>query len=313
MAETGADFKSRLNKTFPHNEFYATLDSAAEGLGQQENRGYPSVSRRRDRDDSVNSLINAYVDRVYEKTGQLPTEAEVGGFVNESYSPTYATDFTLRRVTPATLGAMVDSYVAQKSPPAGQTTQTPEDRILGLVGQLNKVYDTGKESLTSGIEDVYGKQKRITADDLAGQGMLTNPNSRYNLNEVDASKNKAIASGLNTLEGARASGNIDLSTAIENILANERRAGEETSRFNKNYRLASESAAFDQGYKNRALGMADRLGRLQAGAQSNSGLAGLLGGGLSGAGTGFTIGGPWGAAIGGIAGSAMGYASTKKG
>lgn len=307
MFQAGQDLKGKLSGL--SGNYYGILDQAAENLGQVENRNAVSASRQRDRDDSVNSLINGFVDRTLAKTGQVPTEDQVRQFVNQTYTPGYANKFTLRQVNADTINGMVDSFLSEN--PVGESPKADpiESRILGLNDQLDKAYEGSRSRFLADADEIYGGQKTNLVNDLAGQGMLTQPNSRISLNTLEGNKQKTIGQGLTDLATRRAEGSIGLSSTIENLLANERRAKEEGSRFNKTFSANRDDVAFDQASKSREMSLAERLGKLQAGQKPGWG-AGAAGGAISGASMGSAFG-PWGALLGGAGGALLGGFTAK--
>lgn len=262
--------------------------------------------------EGVLGLARAFVDRVHEKTGTLPSEEAVKQFVSQSVNEGYAAKFITGMPPEQIKYGLVDPFL-EGNPDALTTPGTKsaeEQRLGGLAEQLDKVYDTGKKSLVSGYDEtVYNPAKTRAVNDLAGQGMLTQPNSRYTLDAIEGSRGRDIASGLNTLEGERARGTIDLSKTIEDSLQRNRDRSLSANQFNKTFTSGREDAAFNQGIQRQQLSLAQQLGRMQAGGQKNNGLFGGLGGAASGAASGAMLGSAVpgiGTLAGGIGGALLG-------
>lgn len=292
-------------------DYLPTINNAYTNLGQPADDW--------DRSDTtgkfVTSLASTFVDRVYEKTGSLPTEDQIHSYVAQNANGANASKFIQNGFNTDQMYNAADDYL-NSNPDAltnPGTKSAAEQRILSLNDQLDKAYNSGAQNYVSSYDqNVYGPNKQRTANDLAGQGMLGQPNSRYSLDQVDANRGRDISSGLNTLAGERAKGSVDLGKTIENLLQSQQGINNQASQFNKTFNAGRDDTYFNQGLQNRGLTIAQHLGQLQAAGQKNDGVAGALGGGLSGAGSGAMVGGPWGALIGGVGGSALGYFGSKK-
>lgn len=300
-----------------YRDYNPVINQGYQNLGQPGGGDHDAITY-----NAVLSLAEPYAQRVFDKTGKLPTEDQVRQFVAQNLSQGYAQKFIQGLPRDQILANYVDPAIeadALNQPATGTgATNAVEDRILGLNDQLDTIYNKSSELARQGNEDIYGKAKRGLADDLAGQGLLTQPTSRYSLDALEGEKNKSLGQTMATLAADRASGGIDLSKTIENLLAGERRAGEQVNQFkqglsfkNKEFNAGRDDTYFNQGMKNRELDMASMLGRLQAGGQGDSGLAGAGGGALGGAALGSKFG-PWGALAGGVGGGLLGYFTSKK-
>lgn len=285
------------------NQGYENLGQPGQGPGRDE------VARA-----ATEALASSFADKVLQMTGSLPSVEQVRSFVGDQLNTGFAQKF-IQGIPPDQINGMADQYL-RGNPDAltNPGTQSAESqRIMGLSAQLDKLYGAGKQNLVSGYDEtVYNPAKTRSANDLAGQGMLTNPNSRYNLNQVESNRGRDLSSGLTQLEGQRAQGNVDLSKTIEDLLQKNADRSQAGYQFNKNFNANQENTAFNQGLQRRSFDIASQLGRLQAQGQQNNGLSGALGGATSGATIGATAGGPWGALAGGIAGAGIGYFGSKR-
>ena len=306
---TKPEYLNPINGISPQ-DYGGTIKQGYQALGQP-------ASVNRDEAITYNavlSLANNFVNKITQKTGKIPSEDQVKAFVASTLTPGFAQQFIQGIGNDQIRANYVDPYISENAGTLGigGGQGDIEKRLLGLNDQLNKVYDTGRKSLISGIEDTYGTQKRGLADDLAGQGLLGQPTSRYSLDRLEANKGKSIQSGLNVLEGQRAGGAVDLAGTIESLLANERRAGDARAESGRNFRANREDTYFNRGLQSRQLDMASQLGRLQAGAGGDNGLMGGLGGATSGALIGSKLLPGWGTAIGAVGGGLLGYFGSRR-
>lgn len=262
MSQQVSDLINPIYNTEGARQYGNTFDQAYEQLNQP--------LRDVGRDDvyvaGTRALASAFADRVLTKTGSLPTEDQVRQFVSQTLTPGFAQKF-ITGIAPDQINATADQYI-QGNPDAltnPGTKSAEEQRLSGLSAQLDKLYNTGRESLVKGYdESVYGPGKTRTVNDLAGQGMLTQPNSRYALNQLEANRGRDISSGLTTLEGQRAQGNIDVSGKIEDILQRNRDRSQNAYQFNQSFNANRDDNAFNQGLQRKQLTVAEQLGRLQA-------------------------------------------------
>lgn len=297
-------------------DYEGTFKSGYANLGQPASGYNPNVTIA-----GTQALADSFADRVLSKTGSLPTEDQVRQFVAQNLTSGFAQKF-IQGIPKDQIDGLTDQYL-QGNPDAltNPGTQTAEQKRLdGLKTQLDTIYSTGKDNLVSGYDStVFNPAKTRAADDLAGQGMLTNPNSRYNLNVIEANRGKDLQSGLNTLESARASGQVDLGKTIEDLLQKNADRAQSSYQFNKNFNANQDATFFNQGLQRQQMDLAGQIGRAQANGQSNNGFAGAGGGALSGAASGAYVGSvvpglgtAVGAGIGGIAGGLMGYLGSKR-
>jgi hypothetical protein len=311
-------YQSLTDKIYGRNpQDYAGVFSTA-----RENLGQPSGGDNAIISGGTQALAEQFVNRVLQKTGRLPSEDQVRGFVSENLNSTFAEKFIKGINNDQLISNYVDPYLNEKpeilaDPNAAKNAATAEEqRILGLNKQLDELYGLGKEKTTQDIEDAYGLQKRNVVNDLAGQGMLTQPTSRLTLNELEASKGKSLSQALASLAGDRARGSLDLSKTIETLLANERGAKEQSRQFGMDYGLrkratgaAEEESAFNRRIAQQQIDLAKKLGQMQANASKPNLFSSALGGATGGATIGSKFGVP-GALIGAGAGGLAGILSS---
>lgn len=293
--------KALFEKIFGTNpqDYAGTFSQGYQNLSQP-GTGHEAVVA-----NGTHDLASAYIDQVLQKTGSLPSEADVRSFVADSLTPGFTQKY-IQGMPKDQISALATDYIR------GNTVAAPDAGITGLAGELDKAFEAGKQNLVSGYdESVYGPQKTNTVNDLAAQGMLNNPNSRYALNALEANKSRDLASGLTTLEGARAGGQVNLAATIQDLLQKNADRAQGAYQFGKTFNANRDDTSFNQGLQTRQLSLADTLGRLQANGQSNNGLSGAAGGAATGALAGSAAGGI-GAIPGAFLGAAGGYFGTKR-
>lgn len=212
--------------------------------------------------EGTQALADAFVNRFYEKTNALPSEDQVRQFVAQNLTPGFAAQTIAGTNKDSIVANYVDPYLKDNG--IGTGAQSPADLQAQLQGQYDTVYDAAKKNYLADSEDQYGAQKANLTNDLSGQGLITQPNSRISLDALEAAKNKNITSGLNTLAINRATGQVDLAKTIQDLLQKQETINNNTSQFNKTFNAGREDTYFNQGLQNKQLGMAQTLGKLKA-------------------------------------------------
>lgn len=260
-----ADLISKIYNTEGARNYGNTFDQAYEGLGQ------PLHDNNRDEiyTEGTRALASSFADSVYKRTGSLPTEDQIRKFVGTNLTPGFAQKF-ITGMAPDQINGLTEQYISGNpdalTNPGTQSAE--EQRLGGLKAQLDKIYDTGKQNYVSNYDEtVYGPGKQRLANDLAGQGMLTQPNSRISLDALEGNRGRDLASGLNTLEGNRAAGQVDLGKSIEDLLQKDKDRSQNAYQFNQNFNANRDDTFFNQGLQRKQQGLAEQLGRLQAGSQ----------------------------------------------
>lgn len=240
-------------------DYLSIINGAYKNLGQPENdNGRMELTQ-----NFVRGLSSSFVDRYHKATGQIPTTDQVKQFVAQNANNSTAMRFAQGQLTPDQINIMSDQHI-QDNPGTG-TSGSLQDRIMALNDQLDKIYQTGKENYVKSYDqNVYAPAKEGAVNDLAGQGMLTQPNSRFSLDKIESNRGRDISSGLNTLESNRATGAIDLGKTIENLLQGQQQIQNQNSQFNKGLSFQQNNADMQNMYNEKQLSLADRLGRLQA-------------------------------------------------
>lgn len=219
--------------------------------------------------EGIRALATAFADRVYQKTGTLPSEDAMRSFVASTATPKFAADF-IQGVAPDKINAIADNYLIG-NPDALNTPGTQSANALqnaDLQKSFDTAYNAGEQNLVNSYNnDVYNPAKTKTADDLAGQGMLTNPNSRYALNQVEANKGRDITSGLNVLAGNKAAGQVDIAKTLADLQQQNLNRAQSAYQFGQTFNANQDNTAFNQGLQRKGLDIASQIGKLQAGNQ----------------------------------------------
>lgn len=254
-----------------YSSYGGTIDQAYQNLGQPL---HDSSDRTPVVGAATTHLANAFADRVLQKTGKLPTDDQVRQFVAKNLTPGFAEKVIQNQINPDQLTSLADQHILQNP----EITAAPDtsaadsqNRILGLNKQLQDIYDVSSGQLKSDINDSYGETKQNVANDLAGQGLLTQPTSRLSLDKLEGSKQKSLGQGLASLKAQQASGQVDLGKTVENMLAGERRAGEAGTQFRQGlglqrdvFNAGQEQNAFSNRLGQQQLGLAEKIGKMQA-------------------------------------------------
>lgn len=293
--------------------YQSKFDTGFENLGQT-GHANPNVVIA-----GTQALADSFATKYLAKTGKLPDESTVRSFVAQNLTPSFAQNF-IQGIPGDQIDLISDNYI-KGNPDILGGNNSDQDQLNNLQNSFNDAYKAGEQGLVSSyMNDVYAPTKTRTADDLAGQGMLTNANSRYALNNVESNKSRDITSGLNVLAGNKASGQIDIAKTIANLIQGNKDRAQSGYQFQQQFNANQDNTAFNQGLQRKQLSIAEQIGRMQAGNQSNDGIFGALGGGLSGAGSGFLSGSlagskispGYGTLIGGGLGLLGGYFGSKK-
>lgn len=305
--------QGQLDQVDP-NAYSGTFRQAYQGLSQP-GEGHDQVIS-----EGTKALADAFIERMYEKTGKLPDENQVHDFVAGNLDSSFASNYIKGTLNQDQIkGQIVDPYLQGNNLAGGADPTGVEGRASSLNDQLNKYYNDAAGYVTNNVNDQYAKQKTTMADELASQGLLGQGTSRYSLNALEGSKNQALSQGLAGLAGQKAAGQMDISKTIEGILQGQRSLNQNQNQFQQNLQFSKNQAQNQQDLLNRQLGLAGAIGKAQAGAQSNDGLSGAAGGALAGAGTGAAVGSVFpgvgtaiGAGIGGLVGGGLGYFGSRR-
>lgn len=295
-------------------DYTGAYNTAYQNLGQPPQENPNKVI------EGTQTLADAYVDRVLQKTGKLPSEDEVRRFVAQNLNSSFATQTIQGINKDQVMSNYVDPYIEQQALLKPDTAAQDEINkgILGLNQQNENLYEAAKAQTGRDVEEAYIPQKQSLVEDLASQNRLGQSNSRYSLNALEAAKNRSLTDSLTNINVSKASSGLDIGKTAQNLLANQRGLGQQAQQFGLSYGLQNKglneqlyNADFQRGLDRQKLSLAAQLGRQQAGAEGDSGFGGALGGAAAGAKLG-SLAGPWGKAIGTVAGGLGGYFGTRR-
>ena len=223
----------------------------------------------------VSDIASIFADNFYKKTGRLPTQEQLTSFVTDNADPYTAQKYIQGTIGRDSISRQADDYFKGNPDflvdPGAKSEE--EQRLAGLTDQLNKAYEAGKQNFTTQYgNEVYNPARTQAINDLAAQGLLRNANSRYLLNEIEGNKSRDISSGLNTLEGNRALGQIDIAKTIEDLIQQNKNRNQSAYQFGQNLALTKNQYADQQALQRRQLDLSSQLGRLQANANKKGAL-----------------------------------------
>lgn len=297
-------------------DYLGTINSAFSNLGQPGN----DSDRQNITNNYIRSLSSSFVDRFHSQTGQTPTADQVKQFVAQNATQGNAMKFVQNQLNPDQMNALSDQYIQSNPNLAINPNQLPGQALTNqLQNYADQQYQTGVQNLQNDVQNQYIPQKQGIVEDLAAQGTLTSPNSRYSLDALEANKNKMLTQGTAQLASQRAQTGLGLGLTGAQM-------GQDMQKFNQQLGLANRQFANQQdvqtqnyGLMNRQIGLAGQLGQQQAAGQANNGFSGAAGGALTGAGSGAMIGSAFpgigtaiGAGIGGLVGGLGGYFGSRR-
>lgn len=256
MANLVSGYRDRVIGTSPQ-EYRGVFGQAYKNLGQPNVNEDVMIAGTRD-------LTDAFIERYHSKTGQFPDEAQITEFVSGNLTPRFAEQYVTGGIPnrAAVTSQIVDPFLEEK----GVTAPTDQGYEKTLNDKYAELYSRGKEQVTQDVTDAYGQSKNTVVQDLAAQGMLGNPNSRLTLDKLEAEKGRSLGRALSELSAEQARGGIDVAQTIQGINEKERRAREDARRFNKNFQEDQYRYGNEQGLRREEMGLADALGRAEAGA-----------------------------------------------
>lgn len=241
-------------------DYTSTINSAFVNLGQPGD----DTNRGQITNNYVRSLSSSFVDRYHSQTGQIPTADQVKQFVAQNATQGNAMKFVQNQLNPDQMNALADQYI-QSNPSSATSGQLPGQALTNqLQGFADQQYQTGVQNLQNDVQNQYIPQKQGLVNDLAAQGMLQNPNSRYSLNALEGDKNRMLNQGITQLANQRAGAGL-------NVGLQGAQMGQQNQQFNQQLGLANRQFGNQQdiqaqnyGLMNRQMGLASELGRQQA-------------------------------------------------
>lgn len=250
--------QAQLDQVDPQG-YAGTFRQAYTGLGQ------PGEGHDQVQSEGTKALADAFIERMYEKTGKLPDENQVRDFVAGNLDQSFASNYIKGTLNQDQIkNQLVDPYLQGNNLIGGMDPTGVEGRASSLNDQLNKYYNDAAGYVTSNVNDQYAKQKGTMADELAAQGLLGQGTSRYSLNALEGSKNQALSQGLAGLAGQKAAGQMDISKTIEGILQGQRSLNQNQNQFQQNLQFSKNQAQNQMDLQNKGLTLGAALGKAQA-------------------------------------------------
>ena len=227
-------------------------------------------------------LADNFIERVYEKTGDFPSESQVRDFVAANLTPSYAEKYIKGTITnDSTKSGLVDPYLSINSDVFLDKGRVAQDQLQAetakrtedvLQRRLDSLFGVQSENVTRRINDLFADTRKQALEEEAALGSrLTSPASILTSSRIDEGRMKATSDALAQLASSQAAGQLDVTKAIEGGLAAERRAGEAGQQFrqelglkNRLFNLEEEDRYYKRGQEKEALGVAERVGKAQA-------------------------------------------------
>lgn len=157
---------------------------------------------------STRNMGETFARRYLEKTGQLPPPEMVNEFVKTNLNPSLAAKMISGGTNASQIGQnYADPYIEEKGVLApgqqdfGQQVQDSTEKQKGLLGQYIESLIAQE---TQKNKDQFGAQRGQTIDELAAQGLLTQPQSRQSLARVDEQANRSLSDIISRLRGQQA-------------------------------------------------------------------------------------------------------------
>lgn len=315
MKVTAPGFGELLQKAIggDYSPYAETINRGYEKLGQP----LHDISDRSGiTSQATNLLAENFIERVYQKTGKLPSADQVTQFVGENMTPDFAKQVISDTINPAQLNKISDMYldvnpeIVNGLKPAADNTS-----LAATAQQLNQFYDPLQKYALEDVKRQFDPLRARAVEEEAALGRLRSgvsaaPNSA--IGQVDVNQGNAFANVISNILGQKASGTLDLNKFNQNMGLQQQQLQNAKNEFNQTLGFNKQQYSDQMDYQNKALALQEILGRQMAANRRNRGLAGAFGGAASGAATGTAILPGWGTAIGAGLGGLGGYFSSKE-
>ena len=110
-------------------------------------------------------------------------------------------------------------------------TETAKRTTAALQQKLDELFGTAETGITNRINKNYADTRSKAVAEEAALGRLDSPNSIIPLSKVDDSRNMALSDAIGQLASSKATGQLDVSKAIEGILQSQRQADQSGKEF----------------------------------------------------------------------------------
>lgn len=233
----------------------------------------------------ITNLASVFADKVFEKTGNLPTIEQLNEFVAENATAGNASKFITGSLNEDQIGT-ISKYYIQSNPDITAPATVPKVPSTYDIGQgtnraleeSNKIYDQVQTQAIDANRRAFAPLRSRAAEEEAALGRLRSPVSaapESAINQVDVNEGNSLSGIIGNILGQKASNTLDFSKFNETLGAGERRAGEATTQFNQN--LANQKNQFNRtllssqdemdynrGLNDRMFSLSEMLGKAQA-------------------------------------------------
>ena len=256
---TSGDVANFRRSTFgdnPANQYRRTFESATAGLGQGPNANPEFLQKTTD------DVMDTFIEDHLKTTGQLPTKEQIEEFTGSVITPQFASKAI--EMGGISKGAIRSQYVK------------PYFQMNDIKGAPDT---SGEDALQAKYDQIYGglgdylteMSRKKTAQDLtdyneneAALGRLRSPANIVGANKIREGSNVALQTGLAGLASTRGQGQAGLSEAIARISESGRQANLTSGLESRKIRNAEDESYQGRMLGERQLGLADRIGRMQA-------------------------------------------------
>lgn len=285
--QTGAG--DLFKKTYGTNpqDYSGTFNQAYQNLNQP--GGNDAVSA-----NGVFSLAKAFIDRVHQKSGKLPSEEDIRGFVAQNLNTPFASKFIQGLNNDQIMSNYVDPYIQTNPNVLGQQTGPGGDlnavgTIQNLSSQLPSLYKNANDQLGEVADTAFAAPRKAAIEDEAALGRLRSPASIENIGKVDAAKATSLAGARSNLLSQQIGSTTDIGKALAGVQQAQQGINNQANQFqqtNNLNRMSLNDQMYDRdvqrGYNQQALNLSSMLGKQQAEANEpgwmdylNTGLTGL--------------------------------------
>ena len=212
-------------------------------------------------------LAEAYVDRYYEKTGKLPTQGEVEGFVAKNLTPEY-----VGKYMSGTLGdrarvksLMVDPYLEMSEitrPDAGGLG----GEIGGLKDRLNKIYGDIQSRESEAIRREFAPSRRRAIEEEAAAGRLRSGVSRgpdSAIARTDVNEANALSNLISQLGQSRATGEFSAAQSDADLAENMRQFNKTLGLDRAKFKAAQDQLEIENQNTREGLRLSELLGMMR--------------------------------------------------
>lgn len=244
---------------------YGTTPQDYSGIYKQayESLGQPTQNVGNKAIEGLQTIADAYVDRVYQKTGKLPEASDLRTFVAKTLDRGFASQ-TIKGINKDQIIAnYVDPYIENQTP----TTPVNPNLVGDTTGALEKIYGPLQEQAIAETRRQFAPLRSRAIEEEAALGRLRSgvsaaPESA--IGQVDVNEGNALSNIISNILQQKASGTLDLTKFGETLNAGERRAKEAKNEFGQTLAFNKQAYQDQADLANRQLSLAEMIGRAQA-------------------------------------------------